>query len=120
LVQAIANILLNAAKFTPPHGRITLAATVDQTRLKISVTDNGIGIGADLLPTVFELFTQSERSPDRSQGGLGLGLSLVKSIIAMHGGQVRAESDGDGAGSTFSISIPRLLPAQPAGAMIPG
>jgi PAS domain S-box-containing protein len=110
LVQAISNILLNAAKFTPPHGRITLAATVDPTRLKISVTDNGIGIGADLLPTVFELFTQSERSPDRSQGGLGLGLSLVKSIIAMHGGQVRAESDGDGAGSTFSISIPRLLP----------
>jgi PAS domain S-box-containing protein len=120
LVQAISNILLNAAKFTPPHGRITLAATVDPTRLKISVTDNGIGIGADLLPTVFDLFTQSERSPDRSQGGLGLGLSLVKSIIAMHGGQVRAESDGAGAGSTFSISIPRLLAQQPAGTMIPG
>jgi PAS domain S-box-containing protein len=107
LIQAVANILHNAAKYTHAHGRITLAVTVDVARLEIVVRDTGVGIDAALLPRVFDLFTQSERSPDRSQGGLGLGLPLVKSIIAMHGGEVLAESAGVGAGSTFTISLPR-------------
>jgi PAS domain S-box-containing protein len=111
LIQVTSNILFNAAKYTPPGGRITLTVTVDPQRIGIAVSDSGIGIDAALLPKVFDLFTQSDRAPDRSQGGLGIGLSLVKSIVAMHGGDVRAESAGIGAGSTFSISLPRVFAA---------
>ena len=109
LIQVTSNILFNAAKYTPPGGRIALTVTVHSQRIDIAVSDSGIGIDAGLLPKVFDLFTQSDRAPDRSQGGLGIGLSLVKSIVAMHGGAVRAESDGIGAGSTFSVSLPRVF-----------
>jgi PAS domain S-box-containing protein len=119
LVQAISNLLNNAAKYTPAGGQILLALSVDESRVKVCVTDSGVGIGADLLPKVFDLFTQGERSPDRAQGGLGLGLALVKSITAMHGGEVSAASDGPGMGSTFTMSLPRSIeedkaPATPA------
>jgi PAS domain S-box-containing protein len=106
LVQAISNLLNNAAKYTPAGGQILLALSVDESRVKVCVTDSGVGIASELLPKVFDLFTQGERSPDRAQGGLGLGLALVKSIVAMHGGEVDAASGGPGTGSTFTISLP--------------
>ncbi|MGX4643482.1 PAS domain-containing protein [Massilia sp. SYSU DXS3249] len=109
LIQAVSNLLNNAAKYTPPGGRLTLALDVGEDSVEISVTDTGIGIAPALLPKVFDLFSQGERTPDRSQGGLGLGLALVKSIVAMHGGEVAARSDGAGRGSTFVITLPRQV-----------
>jgi PAS domain S-box-containing protein len=108
LVQVISNILNNAAKYTAPGGRLTLSVTVDAQNVHVGVRDNGVGIDPDILPYIFDLFTQAERTPDRSQGGLGIGLALVKSLVALHGGTVRATSDGIGLGSEFCISLPRL------------
>jgi PAS domain S-box-containing protein len=114
LVQVVANLLNNAAKYTPQGGAIALALEVGDGRVTISVRDNGIGIGPDLLPQVFELFTQAERTPDRAQGGLGLGLALVKSLVGLHGGSVEAESGGAGLGSTFRIALPLAQPERAA------
>jgi signal transduction histidine kinase/ActR/RegA family two-component response regulator len=108
LVQVISNILNNAAKYTSPGGRITLAVTVDDERVHVTVRDNGVGIAPDILPYIFDLFTQAERTPDRSQGGLGIGLALVKSLVSLHGGTVRADSPGLGQGSEFCICLQRL------------
>ena len=108
LTQAIANLLNNAAKYTPQGGEITLAVTGTTKNVDISVIDNGIGIDGKLLPHVFDLFTQAERTPDRSQGGLGIGLALVKTMVALHGGAVTASSDGPGTGSRFSLSLPTI------------
>jgi CheY-like chemotaxis protein len=108
LVQVISNILNNAAKYTAPGGRITLSVTVDEQRVHVAVRDNGVGIAPDILPYIFDLFTQAERTPDRSQGGLGIGLALVKSLVTLHGGTVRASSEGIGQGSEFCICLPRL------------
>jgi len=108
LVQVISNILNNAAKYTAPGGRITLAVTVDEERVHVAVRDNGVGIAPDILPYIFDLFTQAERTPDRSQGGLGIGLALVKSLVTLHGGTVSATSEGIGQGSEFCICLPRL------------
>jgi signal transduction histidine kinase/CheY-like chemotaxis protein len=106
LVQVISNILNNAAKYTAPGGRIVLAVTVGDERVTVSVRDNGVGIAPEVLPYIFDLFTQAERTPDRSQGGLGIGLALVKSLVALHGGTVHARSEGLGQGSEFSICLP--------------
>jgi PAS domain S-box-containing protein len=106
LVQVFTNLLNNAAKYTPSGGAITLQATRDQGRVKLCVADNGIGIEAGLLPQVFDLFTQAERTPDRSQGGLGIGLALVKTMVALHGGEVHAHSDGPGTGCIFTVWLP--------------
>jgi PAS domain S-box-containing protein len=106
LVQVVANLLNNAAKYTPQGGAIALALEVGDSKVTIAVRDNGIGIGPDLLPQVFELFTQAERTPDRAQGGLGLGLALVKSLVGLHGGSVEADSGGAGLGSTFRVTLP--------------
>ncbi|WP_177207883.1 sensor histidine kinase [Massilia yuzhufengensis] len=106
LVQVIANLLNNAAKYTPRGGSIVLRVARMDARVALSVTDDGIGIGPELLPQVFDLFTQAERTPDRSQGGLGIGLALVRTMVALHGGEVRAESDGAGSGSTFTVWLP--------------
>lgn len=106
LVQVVANMLNNAAKYTPQNGLIELVLTVEDQQAVICVSDNGSGISADLLPCIFDLFTQGERTPDRAQGGLGLGLSLVKNITVLHGGQVAAQSDGAGLGSTFTVTLP--------------
>jgi len=118
LVQVVANLLNNAAKYTPQGGAIALSLEVDQGFASIAVCDNGIGISHDLLPQVFELFTQAERTPDRAQGGLGLGLALVKSLVGLHGGRVEAESGGPGLGSTFRVALPLARAervAEPAG-----
>ncbi|AXA92105.1 PAS domain-containing protein [Massilia sp. YMA4] len=106
LVQVIANVLNNAAKYTPPNGRIQLTLDVDDGHARVAVTDNGNGIAPALLPDIFDLFVQGERSPDRAQGGLGLGLALVRSLTALHGGSATADSAGEGQGSTFTITLP--------------
>jgi PAS domain S-box-containing protein len=121
LVQVICNLLNNAAKYTPPGGTISLALAASADEVEISVADTGIGMGAELVPQVFDLFTQAERTPDRSQGGLGIGLALVRSIVQLHGGKVSASSPGPGRGSTFTVSLPRAsvkaLPLPPARAV---
>lgn len=108
LIQAVSNVLNNAAKYTPPNGHITLELDVMERHTRISVADNGIGIDPELLPLVFDLFKQAERTPDRAQGGLGLGLALVKTIIELHGGFVQAASEGAGKGSNFTMTLPLL------------
>jgi signal transduction histidine kinase len=105
LVQVLVNLLNNAAKYTPDGGRIVLSVSRDVDNVVIGVRDNGTGIEAGMLPHVFDLFTQAKRTPDRAQGGLGIGLALVKTIISLHDGHVSAHSDGLGAGSVFTISL---------------
>jgi PAS domain S-box-containing protein len=106
LTQCIANLLTNAAKFTPPNGEIHISSGIKDGHAVIQVTDTGIGIAAELLPTLFDLFVQGHRSLDRSEGGLGIGLSVVKQLIEMHGGQVSGSSAGIGRGATFAIHLP--------------
>lgn len=106
LSQVLLNLLENASKYTPDGGRIELEASVQEHSLKISVHDNGTGIPADLLPRVFDLFTQGECTLDRSQGGMGIGLSLVKHLVEQHDGRVEASSPGPGQGSTFTLWLP--------------
>ena len=106
LVQVLVNLLNNAAKYTPPKGRITLRLEAGLESARLTVIDNGAGMDAKLLPHVFDLFTQAERTPDRSQGGLGIGLALVKTIVQMHGGQVEAHSDGPNLGASVSVLLP--------------
>jgi PAS domain S-box-containing protein len=105
LVQVIVNLLNNAVKYTPRGGRIVLSVVRQEGSVRIAVRDNGIGIEAGLLPQVFDLFTQAERTPDRAQGGLGIGLALVRNIVGLHGGTVSAHSDGPGRGSVFTVSL---------------
>ncbi|MFC5459972.1 ATP-binding protein [Massilia niabensis] len=108
LVQVLANLLNNAAKYTPRGGQIVVWVERGAQSVSIHVRDNGIGIGGALLPHVFDLFTQAERTPDRSQGGLGIGLALVKNVVTLHGGTVTAHSDGAGMGSTFTVTLNTL------------
>jgi CheY-like chemotaxis protein/two-component sensor histidine kinase len=118
LVQVLANLLNNAAKYTPEGGKLGVWMGGTPDHVLVSVNDNGIGIAADLLPTVFDLFSQAERTPDRSQGGLGLGLALVKSLVELHGGMVTAASEGRNMGTEFTVRLPRLHgPAATAGAL---
>jgi CheY-like chemotaxis protein/anti-sigma regulatory factor (Ser/Thr protein kinase) len=106
LIQVFTNLLNNAAKYTPPGGDIGIHAWRDGDCAVLAVRDNGIGIEPNLLPHVFDLFTQAERSPDRAQGGLGLGLALVKSLVELHGGRVSVSSSGPGRGSEFTVRLP--------------
>ena len=115
LVQVMANLLTNAAKYTPDGGEIKVCADLAPGEIRLSVIDNGIGIDAALLPRVFDLFTQAKRTPDRALGGLGLGLALVRSMVGLHGGRVEAGSAGPGRGSRFDVVLP-LHVAAPAGA----
>lgn len=112
LVQAVTNLLHNAIKYTDPQGTITLAVSTTGQEVLLSVQDTGMGISAELLPHVFDLFVQSERSIDRSQGGLGIGLSVVQHLVEMHHGTVQAHSDGPGRGSTFEVRLPRVAPPE--------
>lgn len=106
LVQIITNLLNNAAKYTHEKGRIELTVSKTDDRVYIAVADNGIGIGEGLLPHIFDLFTQAQRTPDRSQGGLGIGLALVKTMVTLHSGEISAFSQGLGLGSKFTVSLP--------------
>lgn len=106
LVQVLANILGNAARYTPVGGHIVLAARVAQDCAVLEVRDNGIGMAPALVANAFELFHQGTRSADRNQGGLGIGLALVRSLVELHGGAVRAMSEGEGRGSTFTVTLP--------------
>ena len=108
LVQVITNILNNAAKYTQEGGNIVLRADVQDSRILVAVTDDGIGMAPDLVEHAFDLFAQAERTSDRSAGGLGLGLALVKSLAELHGGTVACHSPGIGKGSTFTVCLPRL------------
>jgi two-component system CheB/CheR fusion protein len=106
LSQVLSNLLVNAAKYTLQAGIIELSAEREGQRVAIRVRDNGIGIAPELLPRVFDFFVQGQRSLARSQGGLGIGLTLVRRLVEMHGGEVRADSPGPGMGSVFTVWLP--------------
>jgi signal transduction histidine kinase len=114
ITQIVENLLDNAAKFSDVPGAIRIGLEVSEGSARLSVADDGQGIDAELLPRVFDLFTQGARSPDRSQGGLGIGLSLVRNLTALHGGSITAASAGHGRGSEFIVTLPllRALPAE--------
>ncbi len=111
LVQCVVNVLANAAKYTDEGGTIRVTTFADSRQAVVNVSDNGTGIAADLLPYVFDLFVQSNRTLDRSQGGLGIGLSLVKRLVELHGGSVAAASGGPGLGATIEIRLPLMPPS---------
>ncbi len=106
LAQVFGNLLNNASKYTERGGRLALSIQRDGDEAVIRLRDNGIGISADVLPRIFDLFTQAPVSLDRSQGGLGIGLTLVRTLVELHGGRVTAESEGAGKGSTFCVRLP--------------
>jgi two-component system CheB/CheR fusion protein len=109
-VQILSNVLHNASKFTPSHGKIRCAAailpTANPVRVAITISDTGVGISNDLLPRIFEMFTQAESATERRHGGLGIGLALARRLVQMHGGEIAGHSDGLGQGSTFTITMP--------------
>ncbi|MEJ0037056.1 MAG: ATP-binding protein [Gammaproteobacteria bacterium] len=111
LSQVISNLLNNAAKYTEEGGQIRLDAAVDNGVVTLRVRDTGLGIDPELLPHIFDLFTQAERTPDRSEGGLGIGLTLVKRLVELHGGTVEALSEGLGSGAEFIARLPALADA---------
>jgi CheY-like chemotaxis protein len=106
LTQVFANLLSNSTKYTPPGGFVKLSARVAEDSVIVRVEDNGIGIPSDALSSVFEMFTQVDRVTQRMSGGLGIGLSVVKSLVEMHHGTVQAESEGPGRGSVFTVWLP--------------
>ncbi|HJX28828.1 MAG TPA: PAS domain S-box protein [Thermoanaerobaculia bacterium] len=108
LAQVFGNLLSNSARYTEGRGQIWLSATREDSQITVTVRDTGIGIPAAALPNVFEMFSQVDRTIERSAGGLGIGLALVKGLVEMHGGTVQAESPGEGQGSTFTVRLPIL------------
>jgi len=117
LVQVVSNLLTNAAKYTGSGGRIAVEGGRRGDEIVLSVRDDGIGIDIEMLPRIFELFAQERQALDRSQGGLGLGLAIVRSLVVMHGGSVSASSEGRGRGSEFTVRLPAC---EPRGAALPG
>ena len=124
LAQIVTNLLTNAAKYMPPGGRIEVSTVAQEAQAVIRVRDTGVGIAADRLSRIFEMFYQEERSLARSQGGLGIGLWLTRKLVAMHGGSIEASSEGEGRGSQFTVRLPRgespAQAAQPAAAEVGG
>lgn len=118
VVQVICNLLSNAVKYTPPGGHITLSARRRDDLFEVSVRDTGIGIPSDMLARVFDMFTQVPHAIERSQGGLGIGLTLVKRLVELHGGQVEAKSVGPGLGSEFIVRLPERMTAHAAPVMV--
>jgi PAS domain S-box-containing protein len=112
IVQCIVNVLANAAKYTDPGGEIRVRTRSEGSNAVIEVSDTGVGISAELLPRIFDLFVQGDRTLDRAQGGLGIGLSVVKRLVEMHDGEITARSAGLGRGSTFEIRLPRTARPQ--------
>ena len=111
LTQVFSNILNNAAKFTEPGGRVFLTVARDGDRVSVTIRDTGVGIPSDVMPVLFALFTQVDRSLNRAQGGLGIGLALVRRLVEMHEGTVAAHSEGPGKGATFTVTLPTQKPA---------
>ncbi len=114
LEQIVSNLLSNAIKYTPRGGHVAVSVAVEGVIGRIHVIDDGVGIEADALPRIFELFSQDDQTLDRSRGGLGVGLTLVRSLVSLHGGTVEASSAGRGRGSQFTITLPRVGTAVPA------
>lgn len=108
MVQVIANLLINAAKYTPAGGKIKLCMEASETQLSVTVIDNGIGMAPEFVLKAFQLFSQALRSSERTEGGLGIGLSLVKKLVELHGGSVHIKSKGIGLGSEFLVILPRI------------
>lgn len=108
LVQCVSNILTNAAKYTPPLGEIRVESREERGSAVVTVSDNGVGISTQLLPKVFDLFVQGERTLDRAQGGLGVGLTIVRRLVEMHGGSIAARSAGVNQGASFEIRLPLI------------
>jgi PAS domain S-box-containing protein len=109
LSQVIGNLLTNAAKYTDPGGRIELEARIENAELRISIRDNGIGLSEHVMPGLFTMFSQVNSAIDRAEGGLGIGLALVKGLVALHGGRVEVRSEGLGRGSEFIVHLPKRL-----------
>ena len=109
LAQVFSNLLNNAAKYGEAGGHIALSAELEGDQVVVRVTDTGIGIPADHLPRIFEIFAQVDTALERSQGGLGIGLSLAKGLVEMHGGRIEAHSDGPGLGSEFIVCLPIVV-----------
>jgi PAS domain S-box-containing protein len=110
VAQVLSNLLNNAAKYTPKGGRIEIAAGLEGDEVAISVTDDGIGIDADMLPLVFDMYAQANHGTGMAQGGLGVGLNLVRRLVDLHGGRIEAHSDGAGKGSRFTVFLPLAVP----------
>jgi len=108
LTQVVANILTNAGKYTPPGGRIGVAASIEEEHVVLRVSDTGMGIAADVLPRVFDMFVQGRQTIDRTQGGLGLGLAIARNLVERHGGSVEALSEGPDKGSELVVRLPRV------------
>src|SRR5262249_41559222 len=113
--EVLTNLLNNSAKYTDPGGHISLTLQREGGEAVLRVRDTGIGIAAEMLPRIFDLFVQAERRLDRSQGGVGIGLTLVRRLVELHGGRVEAHSEGLGQGSEFVVRLP-VLAKGPAGA----
>src|SRR5262249_32517133 len=111
LTQVVDNLLSNAARYTPPGGTVAVSGAREGDSVVVRVRDTGVGIDPALLPDLFETFVQGARSPDRAQGGLGIGLSLVRRLTELHGGTVTAYSDGLGQGSEFAVRLPAVADA---------
>lgn len=114
LAQVFANLLTNAAKYTDRGGRIELTLSRQEQAATVAVRDNGIGIATETMPHLFDIFSQAQPALPRAQGGLGIGLSLVKGLVALHGGRVEAFSEGPGRGSEFVVTLPTVAPPPPA------
>ena len=118
--QILTNILTNAVKYSPPGGRIRVALRADGADAVLSVEDSGFGISPSLLPFIFDMYVQADQTIDRARGGLGIGLALVRRLVELHGGTVDASSDGEGLGSTFTVRLRKIPPADTsAGVSVP-
>jgi len=113
LTQIFSNLLNNAAKYTENGGRVTITGSVEGDKVVVRVYDTGVGIPAELLPSIFDLFTQVDHTLNRSQGGLGVGLALVRRLVELHGGTVSAKSEGRGAGAEFTVVLPVMKVTPP-------
>ena len=109
LTQVLTNLLTNAAKYTPAGGLITVGGRLEAQELILFVRDNGVGIAPAMIPQIFDMFTQVESAGGGSEGGLGIGLALVKGLVQLHGGRITATSAGLGQGSEFVVSLPRSV-----------